>query len=119
MSINIESVRLFLLCAVSAVPTISQAQIPGEYDVIQFTPRGEKNSVLRIDEEGKGALITERGTSEITDLKSDGENFEFNTLVPTPFGKTKSRWTGEVEGDELKATIKTKMGNFQATGTRK
>jgi hypothetical protein len=57
-----------------------------------------------------GNMETARGSVDITDGKVDGDNVSFMVVRETPRGTMKMMYSGKVEGDELKMTVKMEGG---------
>jgi hypothetical protein len=95
--------------------------VAGTWKLTMNTPFGAQTPTLTINEENggyDGTLTGATGTSELEDLKVDGQNVSFTTKVATPMGKFPVSFDATVDGNNMNGTFKTMMGKTEFTGVR-
>lgn len=96
--------------------------VAGKYQVQVMTPIGLQEGILTLVVEGdllKGILEYSGGISEITSGIVKGNNFEFTTVLKTPFGPVKALVKGIVEGNRISGAAKLPFGSVQIDGRRR
>lgn len=96
--------------------------VDGIYNIVIKTPMGAKKGELELHTEDgvlTGAMTALGKTTSIEPGKTDGKTFTFSGELSTAVGKLAYECSGEVDGDSLTATAKTKKGNLALKGNRK
>jgi len=93
----------------------------GTFKINLSTPMGMKSGTISLTEEdGKliGSLRALGHDNPIKNGKVSGNSFEFAGVLNTGFGKIEYSAQGNINGDALSATAKTKFGVMKINGTR-
>lgn len=96
--------------------------IDGTYEVTAHTPLGKKQGTLvlaRKDATCKATLKVAGKTAHLVgSVEGEQVTFDGKVHLPFPIGNLAYQLAGTVEGDEIKATCKTKKFSFKVEGTR-
>ncbi len=65
----------------------------------------------------QGALETEQGSTDLTDVMLDGNEITFTLARQTQRGSFESVYTGEVDGDSMTGTFSVGQGQFTINWT--
>ena len=87
--------------------TAFAADLNGKWNAIVETPRGTQNLTFDFKVDGAtltGKVTTQRGESDITDGKIDGDNVSFTQVVNFNGNEMKINYSGKVDGDSIKFT---------------
>jgi len=96
--------------------------VEGTYNVMLKTPMGVKKGELVLIPEGdvlNGKLVVMGQENPIEPGKTDGTKFSFSGELKTAVGKMSYECAGNVEGDAITGSVKTKKGTLTLTGKRK
>ncbi len=91
----------------------------GVYLANASTPQGDIQFTLTINSDGTGLVESMMGNQDVTDIKTDGNSFDFDAKIQSQMGEMELTFKGVVEGDNIKGTIGTQMGSLSFSGTRK
>lgn len=120
--------RNFLIAAVvlgitlalcSAAFADDAAKVGGTWEITMQGRQGPITNTLTIDQSGntfKGTLKTMRGETPV-EGKVDGNKISFTIERETPNGKFTQEYSGTVDGDSIKGTVK--MGEREMDWTAK
>jgi hypothetical protein len=94
----------------------------GSWQVTTKRQDRESTSQLTISQNDKGELegkwTSERGESQISNVKFDGSKLTFDRVMKFNDREIKTSFTGEVKGNELTGTLKSERGDSTVTGKR-
>src|SRR5262245_29894966 len=112
---------LVLTLMLLAVPSLSQADMSGEWAVAFNTPQGPLEFTMYVQQQGP--KLTGRFTSEYGEFplrgSVDGNAFTINWSMPDGGRELDITFTGKVEGDSMSGTAKLgNRGTGQLSGTR-
>jgi hypothetical protein len=106
---------------VSRTATAGTGDLIGNWSMTMETPMGSRPGALTITvEDGiyAGVMKGERGDVELTDIKIDGDTFEFIGEMNAPFGSMTLLFKGVIEGDKIAGTASGMMGTRSFSGER-
>ena len=95
------------------------AKVGGTWEMSMQGRQGPVTNTLTIEQTGnkfKGTLKTQRGETPVEGTV-DGNKISFNVERETPNGKFTQEFTGTVDGDSIKGTVK--MGEREMDWTAK
>jgi hypothetical protein len=95
--------------------------VPGNWKLTMNTPFGVQTPLLTIKNENNsysGALAGANGTAPLEGLKVDGASVSFSAKVSTPMGSFPVSFSAKVDGNMIKGTYSTMMGDTEFTGVR-
>jgi hypothetical protein len=105
----ILGVMLAMMLALSLVAVAEDAaKVGGTWEMTSQGRQGPMTSTLTIDQSGnkfKGTLKGQRGETPIEGTV-DGNKISFTIERETPNGKMTMNYTGTVDGDNMKGTVK-------------
>jgi hypothetical protein len=105
----ILGVMLAMMLALSLVAVAEDAaKVGGTWEMTSQGRQGPMTSTLTIDQSGnkfKGTLKGQRGEAPIEGTV-DGNKISFTIERETPNGKMTMNYTGTVDGDNMKGTVK-------------
>lgn len=111
---------LVMMLALSLVAVAEDAaKVGGTWEMTSQGRQGPMTSTLTIDQSGnkfKGTLKGQRGETPIEGTV-DGNKISFTVERDTPNGKFTLNYTGTVDGDSIKGTVK--MGENEREWTAK
>jgi hypothetical protein len=93
----------------------------GTFKVSMSTPLGLKSGTISfVDEDGclSGSINALGNENPLMNGKSSGNDFEFDGVLKTGFGKIDYTAKGTISGDKLQATANTKYGTMKIIGKR-
>ena len=100
--------RFFVLLALAAALSFAVygllTDVSGEWDMTISSPRGERTSVMTIEQDGEKITVTMegfRGDEMIGEGTVSGENIEWTVTMDTPRGEFTITYTGTVSGDAM------------------
>ncbi len=103
----LRKLALALLFVTFGAMTALAADVSGKWNGTFETPRGTQNIAFDFHVDGTtltGKVTTQRGESDITDGKVDGDNISFTQNVSFNGNDFKISYTGKVAGDSIKFT---------------
>ncbi|HWG20361.1 MAG TPA: hypothetical protein VG225_07500 [Terracidiphilus sp.] len=103
----LRKLALALVFVTFGAMTALAADVSGKWTAQVETPRGTMNYTFDFHVDGAkltGKVTTQRGESDITDGKIDGDNISFTQTVNFNGNETKINYTGKVDGDSIKFT---------------
>ena len=107
-------------CQTMKVQEVPEAAGPeGVYLAKTSTPNGEIEFTLAINEDGSGYTESQMGKAEFSSAKIEGSNFTFDMTLNSQMGEMALTFNGAVDGDDIKGTISTQMGERPFSGQRK
>jgi hypothetical protein len=104
---HLRKLALAFLFVTLAAVTAFAADLTGKWSATVETPRGTQNITFDFHVDGAtltGKITTQRGDSDITDGKIDGDNLSFTQTVNFNGNDMKINYTGKVDGDSIKFT---------------
>jgi hypothetical protein len=117
---TILAVLLGMMLVLSLVAVAEDAaKVGGTWEMTSQGRQGPMTSTLTIDQDGnkfKGTLKGARGENPIEGTV-DGNKISFTVERETPNGKMTMNYTGKVDGDSIKGTVK--MGENEREWTAK
>ncbi|MGH9642373.1 MAG: hypothetical protein ACRD3Q_08090 [Terriglobales bacterium] len=118
--ISLVAVMLGMFLAMSMVALADDAaKVGGTWEMTMQGRQGPVTNTLTIDQSGntfKWTLKTMRGETPV-EGKIDGNKISFNIERDTPNGKFTQEFSGTVDGDSIKGTVK--MGEREMDWTAK
>ena len=100
--------QLFILLALTAALSFTLsgliADVSGEWDMTISSPRGERTSVMTIEQDGDKITVTMegfRGDEMVGEGTISGENIEWTVTMETPRGEFSITYKGTVSGDTM------------------
>lgn len=102
-------------------PTGGLIRIGGRWDVQIAVPGQTINATFDLTQQEElltGTMITEFGTTEITDGKVTAEGFSFSARVDPGGGEMEIFVSGKLTGSEIEGTITTPQGAVGFSGTK-
>ncbi len=98
------------------------SSIDGSYEISARTPLGVMDQTLILvageNNSLSGRVIQGETDIPFADGKYDGDQFEFEVLLPTPVGKKNAPCSGSVDGDSISGKLRTPFGVAKFTGKR-
>jgi hypothetical protein len=114
---------LVVLAVVSLVWAAQAVNVSGEWEMKVTTPRGERISPLKFEQNGENLIVTttNRAGEEITGEGTlKGSDIQWSIVRSTPRGDFTVTYTGKVEGDTMKGQAAMgDMGTMDWTAARK
>ncbi len=96
--------------------------IDGTYNIMADTPLGRKKITLTMKIDGNSlcgsASMAMMGKADFSGGRVEGNSFEFEVEMSSPFGRISMSNSGNVEGDIISGEVKTSMGNMKYSGNR-
>jgi hypothetical protein len=102
-----RKLALALLFVTLGAVTCLAADITGKWSATVETPRGTQNITFGFHVDGAtltGKITTQRGDTDISEGKIDGDNLSFTQTVNFNGNDMKINYTGRVDGDSIKFT---------------
>ncbi len=102
-----RKLALALLFVTLGAVTCLAADVTGKWTASVETPRGTQNITFDFHADGAtltGKITTQRGDSDISEGKIDGDNLSFTQTVNFNGNDMKINYTGKVDGDSIKFT---------------
>ena len=119
-TISVVAIVLAMVLAMSLVALADDAaKVGGTWEMTMQGRQGPITNTLTIDQNGnafKGTLKTMRGETPV-EGKIDGNKISFTIERDTPNGKFTQDFSGTVDGDSIKGTVK--MGEREMDWTAK
>ena len=114
----------FVVLAVASLALAAQAvNVSGEWEMKVTTPRGERISPLKFEQNGEKLIVTttNRAGEEITGQGTlKDSDIQWSIVRSTPRGEFTVTYTGKVEGDTMKGQAAMgDMGTMDWTAARK
>ena len=84
-------------------------------------PRGVQHPTLKVERDEDtyhGVFTGQRGEVLIKEIQVEGNAFSFPLKVPTPMGKIKLHYSGQIDAGLIQGKIKTPRGAMPFTGKR-
>jgi hypothetical protein len=103
----LRKLALAVLLVTFGAMTALAADLSGKWTASIETPRGTQNVTFDFHVDGAaltGKISSQRGDSDITDGKVDGENITFTQKVSFNGNDMTINYTGKVDGDSIKFT---------------
>jgi len=114
---------LVLAIAASLAFAAQAVNVSGEWEMKATTPRGERISPLKFEQNGEKLIVTttNRAGEEITSEGTlKGSDIQWSMVRSTPRGEFTVTYTGKVEGDTMKGQAAMgDMGTMDWTAARK
>jgi len=114
---------LVLAIAASLAWAAQAVNVSGEWGMKVTTPRGERISPLKFEQNGEKLIVTttNRAREEITGEGTlKGSDIQWSIVRSTPSGEFTVTYTGKVEGDTMKGQAAMgDMGTMDWTAARK
>lgn len=95
--------------------------IQGKYSVSLKTPMGLKKGVITLDVKGNslsGSLEVFGKVNTFENGIVNGNNIKFSGVLQIPFGKIPYEVEGTIDGNKVKAIVKTAKSTMEAIGER-
>jgi hypothetical protein len=102
-----RTLALAVLFITLGAVTALAADLNGKWKASVETPRGTQEITFDFHADGAtltGKVTTQRGESDISDGKIDGDNLSFTQTVNFNGNEMKINYTGKVDGDSIKFT---------------
>jgi len=103
----LKKLALALLFMALGTVTAFAADVTGKWTASVETPRGTQQLSFDFHVDGTaltGKITTQRGDSDISDGKVDGDTITFNQVVNFNGNEMKIAYTGKIDGDSIKFT---------------
>lgn len=114
---------LVLAIAASLALAAQAVNVSGEWEMKMTTPRGERISPLKFEQNGEKLIVTttNRAGEEIKGEGTlKGSDIQWSIVRSTPQGEFTVTYTGKVEGDTMKGQAAMgDMGTMDWTAARK
>ena len=97
------------------------ASILGIWALEVSGPRGVQHPTLKVERDEDtyhGVFTGQRGEVLIKEIQVEGNAFSFPLKVPTPMGKIKLHYSGQIDAGLIQGKIKTPRGAMPFTGKR-
>jgi len=95
--------------------------VTGNWDITVNSPMGAQKSRVTISGEGSaltGSASGAQGTTQLADVKADGNNVSWKLSITTPMPMT-LEFSGAVDGDKISGNVKAgAFGSFPYSGNR-
>jgi hypothetical protein len=95
--------------------------VAGNWKLTMNTPFGVQTPLLTITNENdsySGTLASPNGSAPLEGVKVDGASVKFSAKVPTPMGNFPVSFTAKVDGNTIKGTYSTVVGDTEFSGVR-
>ena len=97
------------------------SELAGTWKLSIDTPRGIQHPLLQIEkgEDGyRGTYQSLRGPIDIERIDRTGDEFSFSTKITVPIGEIEVRYSGEIDGDDMRGVVENPRGQVPFSGTR-
>ena len=108
-----------VVLAFTMIAAAQGSKVAGTWEITMQGRQGPMTNTLTLEQDGnklKGTLKTQRGETPL-EGSVEGNKVNFTITRETPNGKFEQNFTGTVEGDTMKGTVK--MGEREAEWSAK
>lgn len=112
---------VLLLLSLFASANLFADELTGTWTLDIQTPRGLQHPTLVItsaSDKYSGVYNSMRGPIAIDTITRDGNSFSFPMTVSVPIGDINVTYSGSIDGERMKGTVKNPRGEVPFTGTR-
>jgi hypothetical protein len=92
--------------------------IVGTWDLIVRTPMGNQASTLVLNEDGTGSTSSQLGSSEIRDVRIDGDRAAFTVKIEVVGQGFVLQGSATADGDSILGKYESPMGVSEFSGRR-